>query len=87
MPDAGYDPRVRGAALGALRDELMYFCACVREHRQPEIITPREAKNAVRVALALIESANRDGDVQITELGLRPALSESHRSTHPSLSS
>jgi predicted dehydrogenase len=66
-PDAGYDPRVRGAALGALRDELMYFCDCVREHRQPEIITPREAKNAVRVALALIQSANRDCDVHITE--------------------
>jgi predicted dehydrogenase len=67
VPDAGYDPRVRGAALGALRDELMYFCACVREHRQPEIITPREAKNAVRVALALVESANRDVDVEITD--------------------
>jgi predicted dehydrogenase len=67
VPDAGYDPRVRGAALGALRDELMYFCACVREHRQPEIITPREAKNAVRVALALIESASRDGDVEISD--------------------
>lgn len=66
VPDAGYDPRVRGAALGALRDELMYFCACVREHRQPEIIMPREAKNAVRVALALVESANRDVDVEIT---------------------
>ena len=67
VPDAGYDPRVRGAALGALREELMYFCACVREHRQPEIVTPRQAKNAVRVVLALIESASRDSDVQITE--------------------
>ena len=65
-PDVGYDPRVRGAALGALRDELMYFCACVRGHRQPEIITPRQAKNAVRVVLALIDSATREVDVQIT---------------------
>ena len=65
-PDVGYDPRVRGAALGALRDELMYFAACVRERRRPEIITPREAKNAVRVALALVESANRDAEVEIT---------------------
>jgi len=66
-PDAAYDPRVRGAALGALRDELVYFCDCVRKHRKPEIITPREAKNAVRLALALIESASRDADVQITD--------------------
>ena len=66
VPDVGYDPRVRGAALGALRDELMYFCACVRERRQPEIVTPRQAKNAVRVVLALIESASRGADVQIT---------------------
>jgi len=66
VPDAGYDPRVRGAALGALRDELMYFAACVRERRKPEIITPREAKNAVRVTLALVESANRDVEIEIT---------------------
>ena len=64
-PDVGYDPRVRGAALGALRDELMYFCDCVREHRKPEIVTARQAKNAVRVVLALIESACRDADVRI----------------------
>lgn len=67
IPDSGYDPRVRGTAVGALRDELMYFCECVRNHRQPEIITAREAKNAVRVALALIESGNRQHDVEIND--------------------
>lgn len=65
IPDSSYDPRTRGAAVGALRDELMYFCECVRNHRQPNIISAREAKNAVRVALALIESANQQRDVQI----------------------
>ncbi|MGH9401584.1 MAG: Gfo/Idh/MocA family protein [Terriglobia bacterium] len=67
IPDSSYDPRVRGAAFGALRDELMYFCDCVRQYRQPEIITPREAKNAVRVALALVESGTRNCDVEINE--------------------
>jgi UDP-N-acetylglucosamine 3-dehydrogenase len=66
VPDCSYDPRIRGMAVGALRDELMYFCECVRSQRQPEIISAREAKNAVRVALALIESANRQSDVEIT---------------------
>jgi UDP-N-acetylglucosamine 3-dehydrogenase len=65
VPDTSYDPRIRGVAVGALRDELMYFCECVRNHRQPEIITAHEAKNAVRVALALIESANRQAAVEI----------------------
>lgn len=65
-PDISYDPRVGGAARGALRDELAYFCECVRQDRPPRQITPREAKNAVRVALALMESAARRADVEIT---------------------
>ncbi len=65
IPDIGYDPRVHGAALGALRDELAYFCDCVRNGRKPEIITAVEAKNAVRVAMALMESARLDKDVEI----------------------
>jgi len=64
-PDIAYDPRVGGAARGALRDELAYFCECVREGRKPRQITAREAKNAVRVALALIESAARQRDIEI----------------------
>jgi len=69
IPDSGYDPRIRGAAAGALRDELMCFCECVRNHRQPEVITPREAKNAVRVALALVESGNQQQDIKIDDWG------------------
>jgi UDP-N-acetylglucosamine 3-dehydrogenase len=65
VPDISYDPRVGGAALGALRDELAYFCRCVQEDRQPALIMPREAKNAVRVALALIESAQRESDIEL----------------------
>jgi predicted dehydrogenase len=67
LPDVGYDPRVMNAARGALRDELAYFCDCVREDRPPEVCTGTEAKQAVRVALALIESAAAGQDVEITE--------------------
>ncbi len=67
VPDVSYDPRVRGGAYGALRDELDYFCECVRKNRSPEIITAREATNAVRVALALTQSASENRDIEIKE--------------------
>lgn len=67
IPDVSYNPQVRGAAHGALRDELAYFCDCVQRNRKPDVITPREAKNAIRVGLALIDSAGRGVDVNITE--------------------
>ena len=65
VPDVAYDPRVGGAARGALRDELAYFCECVASGRLPEMITPVEAKRALRVVLALIESAETGRDVEI----------------------
>jgi predicted dehydrogenase len=65
VPDTSYDPRARGAALGALRDELEHFCQCVRTRRRPDVIQPREAKNAVRVAMALMESARLERDIEI----------------------
>jgi predicted dehydrogenase len=60
----GYDvPDVSYTSI--LRDELAYFCECVRAGRQPEIITANEAMRAVRVVLALIESAGIGRDVEI----------------------
>lgn len=67
VPDSSYDPRVRGAAHGALRDELSYFCDCVSSHRHPEVVTPIEAKNALRVALALVESSEKDHEITIKD--------------------
>jgi UDP-N-acetylglucosamine 3-dehydrogenase len=67
IPDISYDPRVGGAARGALRDELAYFCECVQQNCPPRQVTAREAKNAVRVSLALMESAARRQDVEISE--------------------
>ncbi|MEX2261654.1 MAG: Gfo/Idh/MocA family oxidoreductase [Bryobacteraceae bacterium] len=67
VPDVSYDPRVAGAAKGALRDELAYFCDCVLDGEAPEVITAIEAKRAVRVALALVESAEAERDVVIEE--------------------
>ena len=69
MPDTTYDPRVRNAAHGGLRDELAYFCSCAAANRQPDILKPIETKNGVRVALALIESANSNREIEISEWG------------------
>lgn len=67
IPDSSYDPRVRGAAHGALRDELSYFCDCVSSHQYPEIVTATDAKNALRVALALVESSQIDREITIKD--------------------
>lgn len=66
LPDISYDPRVAGAARGALRDELAYFCECVQWNREPQVITAIEARRAVRVILSLIESAESGRDVELT---------------------
>ncbi len=66
-PDVSYDPRVNRSARGALREELAYFCECVLDGRLPQVITPIEAKRAVRVAMALVESALSGRDVEIRQ--------------------
>ncbi|HEX3869715.1 MAG TPA: Gfo/Idh/MocA family oxidoreductase [Pirellulales bacterium] len=66
LPDVGYDPRVMDSARGALRDELAYFCECVRQGRAPTINTGVEAMRTMRVALALVESAKLDRDVVLS---------------------
>jgi predicted dehydrogenase len=67
LPDIGYDPRVAGAARGALRDELAYFCECILANRAPVVVTAQDARRAVRVVLALIESGEAEKEVEITE--------------------
>jgi UDP-N-acetylglucosamine 3-dehydrogenase len=64
-PDVGYDPRVAASARGALREELAYFCDCVLDNRAPQVITGDEAMSAVEVALALVESAQSDKEIEI----------------------
>jgi UDP-N-acetylglucosamine 3-dehydrogenase len=66
-PDICYDPRVAKSARGALREELMYFCDCVLDNRPPSVITGSEAKRAVKVALALVESAHSGRDVKVED--------------------
>jgi UDP-N-acetylglucosamine 3-dehydrogenase len=66
-PDVSYDPRVGGQARGALRDELAYFCECILDGHPPSMITAVEAKRAVRVAFALVESAMAERDIELKD--------------------
>jgi len=66
-PDIYYDPRVFGSARGALRDELAEFCRCVATDQAPKLNTGIEAARAVRVVLALIESAETDKEIIINQ--------------------
>jgi predicted dehydrogenase len=68
-PDFSYDPRVANSARGALRDQLAYFCDCVADGREPQMGKPIDAKRSVQVALALIESADAERDVEIKAWG------------------
>jgi len=65
-PDVSYGPLVAGVAGGALREELLYFCECVRNNRPPERITAPEAAYAVEVTRALVESAVTGKDISLS---------------------
>jgi UDP-N-acetylglucosamine 3-dehydrogenase len=64
-PDVSYEPRVRGAVFGALKEELAYFATCVLERQPPGVVTAEEAVEGLRVALAIIQSAEQERDVVI----------------------
>jgi UDP-N-acetylglucosamine 3-dehydrogenase len=64
-PDTGYETRLNGVAQGALLNEIAYFYRCIRTGSLPQVICPAEATNAVRVALAMLESARFGQDVAV----------------------
>ncbi len=63
VPDVIAAPHIRGSIGGSLAAELTYFVSCVQTGERPQIVTPEEAKQGIRVALALIESAETEKDV------------------------
>jgi UDP-N-acetylglucosamine 3-dehydrogenase len=65
VPEVSYEPRVRGTIFGALREELSYFVLCVIQKCEPTVVTPQEGVDAVRTAVALIESGRTGKDVTI----------------------
>jgi len=59
-PDTTLIPMVGDTLAGTLREEIRYFIDCVAKGTEPEIITPAESREALRVALAC-ERSMRDG--------------------------
>ncbi len=56
-PDLAGWPEVDGLVTGMLRQEVSYFAQCVLEGRQPDRHRPEDARAALAIALAAIESA------------------------------
>ena len=56
-PDTGYWPELFGKRVGALRNELSYFINCIRTGKTPDVITPEESAEAVKIMEAADESA------------------------------
>lgn len=65
VPDISHEPRVRGEMFGALKEELAYFARCVMEKRAPDVVSLDDAVHGLEVALAIIESAETNSDVEI----------------------
>jgi predicted dehydrogenase len=63
VPDIIGAPRIRGHVEGSLAAELSYFLTCVVNGEKPQVITAEEAREGIRVAVALVESATKGQDV------------------------
>ena len=66
-PDVSYEPVLHGVVSGALRDELAHFASCALAGTPSPIISPDDARAALAVVLALIESAARGEPVLLEE--------------------
>jgi len=64
-PDVTYEPRVNGYAQGALREQLAYFTQCCLEGRKPAIVSADDGVEAVKVSLALIQSAQENRPIEL----------------------
>lgn len=60
-----YDAFFGGKIRGAIREELGYFVDCVRNGQAPSVMQPREALQALKVALALIRSSEEKRDISL----------------------
>jgi predicted dehydrogenase len=63
VPDTLGAPQIRGHVEGCLGAELSYFIGCVLTGEKPQVVTAEEAREGIRVAVALVESATKGQDV------------------------
>jgi predicted dehydrogenase len=60
-----YDATFAGRVWGAIKEEVGYFVDCVKRGEPPTFLTPQEALEALKVALALIQSSVERRDVKL----------------------
>jgi predicted dehydrogenase len=63
VPDTSMAPQVLGRIGGSLAAELSYFLSCVIRAEKPQVVTAADALEGVRIAVALVDSANTEQDV------------------------
>jgi predicted dehydrogenase len=63
-PDLSFWPVVGGKVGGALKDAIQHFVSCIVTGKEP-YVGPQDGKNALRVALALEESARTHVPVEL----------------------
>lgn len=64
-PDFYLAPEVHGRIVGALEAELAYFADCVIGERAPVLSSLQDAHEALRVGLAIVESAEKNKVVRL----------------------
>lgn len=52
-------------SLGGYYNEIKYFLECIEAGKKPEVVKPEDAREAVRICLAVRESANTGKTVQL----------------------
>lgn len=57
--DTMHWPIMHGEIVGALKEELSYFAKCVMKDEEPKIVTPLDAREALKVVLAAEEAARK----------------------------
>jgi len=67
-PDVSYEPRLRGSAYGALREELSSFALSVLEGKKTALVTPEDGVEALRAGLAIIESAHSEREIEVASI-------------------
>lgn len=63
--NTSYDAFLPSGIQGAIQQEIGYFLKCLLKEEEPSVIRPREAAEALRVTLALVESAEAGEDITL----------------------
>ncbi len=63
--NVSYGATFAGRVWGAIKEEVGYFVDCVKRGEPPTVLTPQDAFEALRVALALIRSSQEQCDVKL----------------------